>query len=99
MIEGIADVAVEWHQRVLRRYIRLHIGAPEGFTCRGGWHEAFVALGDYPGEVERGSDDERALTPPEYDPRWPKHCDGCSYRFTERDRFQLLTAPACDPGE
>lgn len=81
------------HRIFLRRYIRLHYGAPESFTCEGGWHEAKRALRDYPRGVKRGSVQERKLTPPRIDERWPMKCDGCDYHFTNRDRYQLLTIP------
>jgi hypothetical protein len=86
-------VAVAWHRRYLRRYIKLHLGAPVSFTCHGGWHEAIVAIGDYPAEIEKGSTEERQLAPPRTDSRWPRQCSGCDYRFSESDRYQLLTTP------
>jgi hypothetical protein len=92
-VSDIALVAVQWHRRYLRRYIKLQLGAPEGFTCAGGWHEAVVQIGDYPGEIERDSREERQLRPPRIDERWPLKCDGCDYEFTFRDRYQLITVP------
>lgn len=85
--------AIAWHRRSLRRYIRLPIGAPESFTCRGGWHQAIDEIGDFPGEILEGSIEERSATPPRSDRRWPLFCDDCTYRFTERDRYQLVITP------
>jgi hypothetical protein len=85
-----------WHRRFLRRYIRLHPGAPDGFTCKGGWHEAIVDIGDFEGEIERGSLEEKRLAPPRIDERWPIQCDGCDYQFTFRDRYQLIAIPLRD---
>jgi hypothetical protein len=34
------------HRMYLRRYIKLHPGAPDSFDCAGGWHEAKVFIGD-----------------------------------------------------
>jgi hypothetical protein len=81
------------HRIYLRRYIRLHLGAPDSFTCEGGWHEAKVAIGDHPRGVKRGSPEEKRLTPPRLDERWPLKCDGCDYEFTNRDRYQLIAVP------
>jgi hypothetical protein len=91
--EGSALVVVQWHRRFLRRYNRLLPGAPDGFTCKGGWHEAIVDIGDYQGEVVRGSHEEKKLAPARIDERWPLACDGCDYQFTFRDRYQLITVP------
>lgn len=93
MSEATALVAIAWHRRSLRRYIKLQLGAPVSFTCHGGWHEAIVEIGDYPGEVEKGSAEERQLAPPRTDSRWPRECDHCGYRFSTSDRYQLLTTP------
>lgn len=90
MSEAAAIVTVQWHRRYLRRYIRLHIGAPDGFTCRGGWHEAIVDIGDFPGSGAG------VIAPPRIDRRWPLYCDGCSYRFTERDHYQIVATPLHD---
>lgn len=97
MSEGLSLVAVSWHRRSLRRYIKLQPGEPRTFTCHGGWHEAIVEIGDYPGDVEKGSAEEKKLAPPRTDSRWPRECDGCDYRFSESDRYQLLTIPLSEP--
>lgn len=76
MSDSTAVVGLEWHRRYLRRYIKLQVGAPEGFTCRGGWHEAIVEIGDFPGTVETGSLEEQIATPFQNDRRWPQYCDG-----------------------
>lgn len=82
------------HRRFLRRYNRLHPGEPKGgSTCRGGWHEAIVDIGDFDGDVVRGSPEEKKLAPRRIDERWPMKCDGCDYEFTFRDRYQLITVP------
>lgn len=96
MSEATALVQTTWHRRYLRRYIKLQLGAPEGFTCRGGWHEAVVAIGDHPGEIGPDSIEEKSLQPPRTDRRWPLRCDGCSYRFTESDRYQFFTTSLRD---
>lgn len=90
MSDSVAVTAVEWHRRYLRRYNRLPIGGPDGFTCRGGFHEAVWEIGDFPGLLENGSIEETAATPPCTDRRWPVYCDGCSYLFTPLDHYQLL---------
>lgn len=99
MSQATAIATIEWHRRYLRRYIRLPIGAPEGFTCRGGWHEAIWEIGDHAGTLEKGSIEERAATPPASDRRWPIYCDGCSYVFSPRDHYQLLHVPLRDISE
>lgn len=93
MTESIALVAVQWHRRFLRRFIRLPVGAPDSWTCAGGWHEAVVAIGDFVGTIEAGSAKEKSLTPARIDERWPMQCARCEYQFTNRDRYQLLTRP------
>lgn len=77
----------------LRRYIRLHPGAPVDFTCDGGWHESIVEVGEYVGELVAGTPAEQKLRPPRIDERWPLHCARCDYEFTFRDRYQFYTRP------
>lgn len=84
------------HRRFLRRFSKLPPGAPISFDCAGGFHEAIEAIGDFVGAVVRGSPEEKALQPGRLDRRWPRRCDKCTYRFTESDRFQLLTGPALE---
>jgi hypothetical protein len=96
MADTVAIVAATWHRRYLRRYIKLPIGAPNGFSCRGGWHEAIWEIGDYPGILEAGSVEEKSATPPESDRRWPVYCDGCSYVFKPSDHYHLLHVPLRD---
>jgi hypothetical protein len=84
------------HRIYLRRYIKLHPGAPDSFDCDGGWHEAKAAIGYCDGSVPRGSAAEKKLTPPRLDERWPMKCDGCDYEFTNRDRYQLIVIPTSE---
>jgi hypothetical protein len=43
--------------------------------------------------------EERKLTPPRIDERWPIKCDGCDYQFTNRDRYQMITVPLSEIAE
>lgn len=66
----------------LRRYTSKHEGEWE---CEAGWHQAKVFVGEF--KQRRSSKgywqsiSERRFAG---DPRWPKQCDECSYRFNAR---------------
>jgi hypothetical protein len=81
------------HRRFLRRYSRLKIGMPNSFDCKGGFHQAIVAIGDFDGEIIPGSAEDRHAQPPRIDSRWPRHCYDCFYKFSEGDRWQFFATP------
>lgn len=90
MSSDTAIVPVILHRRFLRRFSKLPPGTPNSFNCHGGFHESLVSIGDFVGQIARGSPAEKALTPSRVDSRWPRKCDRCTYRFTQSDRWQLI---------
>lgn len=77
----------------LRRYAR--VGKDQSaWTCDGGWHQALTWLDErllYLPDPDTGTYPvaESLLKVRRNDRRWPKTCDGCSYRFAADDAKQV----------
>lgn len=81
---------VDWIPNKLGLWLRRYTRHDGEWTCEAGWHQASAFIGE---RTRKDPNKAYSVSTFKGDKRWPKTCDSCDYRFSDRrgDQRQVFT--------